>query len=204
MTATATTAPIARATTSAATTATTYVIDRVKLQELMTAAADGERAAVEPLFHALWPIVSAYAARFLGDAALAEDCAQESLVKLFGQLERFDRERDALTWALTHATWQCRTERRKRQRRAEDTTATATAALDTAFDERERLEHRELVRAALDTIAALPARDRDVIAAVLADDDELRKTLAPATFRKRLERALGRFRASWRSRYDTP
>jgi RNA polymerase sigma factor (sigma-70 family) len=172
---------------------------------MMTAAADGDRAAVEPLFQALWPIVAGYTARFVGDAALGEDCAQEALVKLFAQLERFDRERDALTWALTHATWQCRTERRKQQRRAEDRVDDShDIAPDDVIDERHRLEERQLVRAALDTLATLPARDRDVIGAVLADDDELRRAVAPATFRKRLERALGRFRASWRSRYDTP
>lgn len=167
----------------------------------MTAAADGDRAAVEPLFGALWPITVGYATRFLGDASIAEDVAQESLVKLFGQLERFDRDRDALTWALTHATWQCRTERRRHQRRGE-TNEVAGVASD-HVDERHRHEERELVLAALDTLASLPARDRDVIAAVLADDDELRRSLAPATFRKRLERALGRFRTSWRSRHGT-
>lgn len=178
----------------------------------MTAAADGDRAAVEALFGALWPIAVGYATRFLGNAALAEDCAQESLVKLFAQLDRFDRERDALTWTLTHTTWQCRTERRKRERRGEDiasTTATtanltATACGELAIDEREHVEERELVRAALDTLASLAPRDRDVIAAALTDDDEVRRALAPATFRKRLERALGRLRASWRSRYGTP
>ena len=162
----------------------------------MIAAADGDRAAVDPLFHALWPIALGYATRFLGNTALAEDCAQESLVKLFGQLDRFDRERDALTWTLTHATWQCRTERRKQQRRGED-----AAAVELAIDDRARLEERELIRAAIDTLAALPARDRDVIAALLTDDDELRRALAPATFRKRVERALARLRTSWRSRH---
>jgi RNA polymerase sigma-70 factor, ECF subfamily len=174
------------------------VIDRAEIQRLMTAAADGDRAAVDPLFHALWPIAVGYATKFLGNAALAEDCAQESLVKLFGQLDRFDRERDALTWALTHATWQCRTERRKTARRGE-----TDAPIEIAVDDRHRIEERELVHAALDTLAALPARDRDVIAAVLTDDDELRRALAPATFRKRLERALGRLRTSWRSRHGT-
>jgi RNA polymerase sigma factor (sigma-70 family) len=175
------------------------VIDRAEINRLMVAAAEGDRTAVEPLFNALWPIVAAYAARFLGNPSLAEDCAQEALVKLFAQLERYDRDRDALTWALTHATWQCRTERRKQQRRAE-----IGAAHERSYDDRERLEARELARAALDTLASLSPRDRDVIAAVVADDDELRRAIAPATFRKRLERALCRFRASWRSRYDTP
>jgi RNA polymerase sigma-70 factor (ECF subfamily) len=182
------------------------VIDRAEIQRLMVAAADGDRAAIDPLFHALWPIVSAYATRFLGNASLAEDCAQDSLVKLFGQLEHFDRERDALTWALTHATWQCRTERRKHQRRGEHVEVDARVLADACApigDERERHEERELVRAALATLATLPDRDRDIIAAVVTDDDELRRAIAPATFRKRLERALGRFRLSWRSRHGT-
>jgi RNA polymerase sigma-70 factor (ECF subfamily) len=174
------------------------VSDRAEIQRLMTAAADGERSAIDPLFQALWPITVSYATRLLGNPALAEDCAQESLVKLFGQLDRFDRERDALTWALTHATWQCRTERRRRQRRSEH-----GAEVELAIDDRVRLEERELVRAALDALASLEPRDREVIAAVLTDDDELRRALAPATFRKRLERALGRLRTSWRSRHGT-
>src|SRR5690349_20109678 len=104
---------------------------------MMAAAADGDRAAVEPLFRTLWPIALAYATRFLGNATLAEDCVQESLVKLFGQLERFDRDRDALTWALTHTTWQCRTERRRQERRREDATE-----VDLGYDESYRHEER--------------------------------------------------------------
>jgi RNA polymerase sigma-70 factor (ECF subfamily) len=175
-------------------------VDRAEIQRLMLAAADGDRAAVDPLFHALWPIAVGYATRFLDNAALAEDVAQDALVKLFGQLDRFERERDALTWMLTHTTWQCRTARRTRQRRAEDS---ADSGPEPMLDDRARLEERELMRAAVDTLATLPPRDRDVIAAMLADDDGLRRTLAPATFRKRLERALGRLRTSWRSRHGT-
>ena len=160
----------------------------------MSAAADGDRSAIDPLFHALWPLLVGYATRFLGDPALAEDAAQEAIVKLFGQLDHFDRERDALTWALTHATWQCRTLRRRVQRRAEVSAQVEPAA---------PYEDRELVRAALDTLAQLAPRDREVITAVLVDDDELRRALAPATFRKRLERALARLRTSWRSRHGT-
>jgi RNA polymerase sigma factor (sigma-70 family) len=174
------------------------VADRLQLQRWMTAAAEGDRTAIAPLFHALWPLSVDYATRFVGDASLAEDCAQEALARLFGQIDRFDRDRDALTWALTHVTWQCRTVRRQIQRRAE------TAALpDRSVDGRADAEERELVRVALATLATLAARDVEVIAAVLTDDDELRKTIPPATFRKRLERALSRLRMSWRSRHGT-
>jgi RNA polymerase sigma-70 factor (ECF subfamily) len=173
--------------------------DRAQLQRWMIAAADGDRAAVEPLFHALWPVAVGYATRFVGDAALAEDCAQDALVRLFGQVDRFDRDRDALTWTLTHVTWQCRTARRRVQRRAESPEST----IERGFDGAAVAEERELVRAALATLETLAPRDIEIIAAVLVDDDELRRAIAPATFRKRLERALGRLRTSWRSRHGT-
>ena len=165
----------------------------------MAAAAEGDRDAIDPLFQALWPIVLGYATRFLRDSTLAEDCTQESLVRLFGQLERYDRDRDALTWALTHATWQCRTARRRVQRRnecgdTEDHRVSDGAAVT---------EERELVRAALAALASLSPHDREIIVAAITDDEALRSTLAPATFRKRLERALGRLRTSWRSRHGT-
>ena len=162
----------------------------------MTAAADGDRSAVESLFAALWPVATRYATRLVGDAALAEDCAQEGLVALFGQLARFDRERDALSWALAIVTWHCRTARRKVQRRGE----VAEPADGSSTDDHEL---RDLTRAALAELDLLAPHDREVIAAAIGDDDELRRTLAPATFRKRLERALARLRTSWRSRHGT-
>lgn len=163
----------------------------------MAAAADGDRASIDPLFHALWPIVVAYTQRLVGPV-LAEDCAQDALVQLFSQLERYDRSRDALTWALTLATWQCRTARRRVQRRGE-----CGDLPHETFDGRSLAEERELVHAALETLATLPPRDVDVIAASILDDEALRATLEPATFRKRLERALTRLRLSWRSRHGT-
>jgi RNA polymerase sigma-70 factor, ECF subfamily len=174
------------------------VADRAQLQRWMTAAAEGDRAAIDPLFGALWPIAVRYATRFVGDAALAEDCAQEGLARLFGQLDRFDRTRDALTWALTHVTWQCRTARTRLARRGEQ-----SAMPEISFDGTALAEERELVRAALATLATLAPADIEVIVAVLTDDAELRSSLAPATFRKRLERALDRLRTSWRSRHGT-
>jgi len=176
------------------------VVDRAQLTAWMTAAADGDRAAVDPLFHALSPLAVAYATRMLGgDRALAEDCAQDALVGLFGQLERFDRARDALTWALTHVTWQCRTARRRRTRRAE---APLAYAPEPGLDGRTLAEERDLVRAALAELALLEPRDAEVIAAALTDADALRDALAPATYRKRLERALTRLRSAWRARHD--
>lgn len=165
----------------------------------MSAAADGDRTAIDPLFHALWPLAVRFATRFVGDSALAEDCAQEALVRLFGQLSRYDRERDALTWALTHVTWQARTARRKRERRNEVAESTAHGTIDGAA----LVEERELIRAAVEAMDSLAPRDVEIITAAISDDDELRRVIAPATFRKRLERAFARLRTSWRSRHGT-
>jgi len=177
------------------------MVDRAQLDRWMAAAADGDRGALDPLFAALWEPVLAYATRFLGDATLAEDVTQETLVRLFGQLDRYDRERDALTWTFAQATWQCRTARRRVQRRSE--VSAVSAAVESSSDGAALAEERELARAALAAIATLAPRDVEVIVAAIVDDDELRRMLKPATFRKRLERALGRLRLSWRSRHGT-
>ncbi|HEX3477298.1 MAG TPA: sigma-70 family RNA polymerase sigma factor [Kofleriaceae bacterium] len=182
------------------------MIDRAALDRWMAAAADGDRTAVAPLFHALWPVVVRYAARLVGDATLAEDCAQDALVQLFGQLDRYDRGRDALTWALTLTTWQVRSVRRRRARRGEldPGPRAADPERETAdpgsLDGASFVEHRDLVRAALAALESLGPRDLETITLAVTDAD---RAVAPATFRKRLERALGRFRTSWRSRHGT-
>jgi RNA polymerase sigma-70 factor, ECF subfamily len=200
------------------------VIDRAALDRWMAAAADGDRTAIAPLFQALWPVVVGYTTRLIGDHALAEDCAQDALVQLFGQIERYDRERDALTWALTLATWQCRTVRRRRTRRREvchlrdgDPAPAAPRSAHgsqlgsalvpglgpelVSIDGASMLERRDLVRAALAALDTLSAADIETI--TLAINDAERAAIAPATFRKRLERALSRLRTSWRSRHGT-
>jgi RNA polymerase sigma-70 factor (ECF subfamily) len=166
----------------------------------MAAAADGDRGALAPLFQSLWPTLVGYATRFVGNRALAEDCAQDALIQLFGQLDRYDRERDALTWALTLTTWQCRTVRRRQARRSD---GPPLGGVDgPSLDGCALVEHRDLVRAALATLDDLSARDVETLAIAVTDADRT-AALAPATYRKRLERALSRLRTSWRSRHGT-
>src|SRR5262249_51066505 len=109
-----------------------------------------------------------------------------------------DRGRDALTWALTLTTWQARSLRRRRTRRGELDARDGDGDAG-ALDGAQLVEQRDLVRAALAALEALSASDIETIALAVTDGD--RAAIAPATFRKRLERALARFRTSWRSRH---
>jgi RNA polymerase sigma-70 factor, ECF subfamily len=174
------------------------VVERQRLRAAVVAIADGDRAAFEPLFAALWPIVAAYCRRLLADDALAEDAAQDVMTRVFTRAGEYDAERDALTWVLGIATWECRTLRRRRQRRGETGLGDAPEAVVTADP-----AHRDLVRAAIAAVAALSPADAATITAAVLDDVDARACVAPATFRKRLERALARLRATWRSRHGT-
>lgn len=171
----------------------------------MSAAAEGDRAALEPLFQALWPLCASYATKLLaGERALAEDCAQEALVRLFGQLDRFDHTRDGLSWALAIVTWQCRTARRHLGRqRARGEGDGAQVPADLSADGRALVEDQQLVRLALAELDALEPADLEVITAALLDGGRLRDELEPATFRKRLQRAHARLRNAWRARHGS-
>jgi DNA-directed RNA polymerase specialized sigma24 family protein len=84
--------------------------ERARLSDLLARAADGDRAALDPLLVALWPRLRAFCARLVTPAD-ADDATQEALVKLCARLATYDRSRDAVTWALTLAAWECRTVR---------------------------------------------------------------------------------------------
>lgn len=174
--------------------------DRARRQatELLAALADGDRAAFAPLYASLWPRVQAFCRRTLASDADGDDAAQEALVKVFERAAEFDRGRDAMSWALGIAAWQCRTSRRQRRRRGE--VELPDEPLGGAAPE---LEERQLEAAAVEVLGQLRSGDIRAILAVVQGDESLRDGLPPATFRKRLERAVGRLRVAWRSRHGT-
>jgi|JI10StandDraft_1071094.scaffolds.fasta_scaffold03716_10 DNA-directed RNA polymerase specialized sigma24 family protein len=174
--------------------------ERARLSDLLARAADGDRAALDPLLAALWPRLRAFCARLVTPAD-ADDATQEALVKLCARLATYDRSRDAVTWALTLAAWECRTVRSRARRRAG---AVAVDGLTGGERPDELVARRELLEAARDVVGALSPGDAATLVAAWSEDRDGLGALAPATFRKRLERALGRFRASWRSRHDVP
>jgi len=166
----------------------------------MTRLADGDRAAVPVVFAVVWPLVRRFAARALGPlAADAEDVAQQALLRVFARAATFQPGRDPLPWILSMVAWECRTARTQARRRREvGPDALDALACGQSTPEQAALE-RDL-EAALDAmLGELGAADREALRAALGDPRPF--GVAPATLRKRLERALARLRVLWRARH---
>ncbi|MES1207028.1 MAG: sigma-70 family RNA polymerase sigma factor [Pseudomonadota bacterium] len=167
---------------------------RRRIQAWMVQFADGERAAFQPLFDALWPIVLSFTARTVASQADAEDAAQMAMLKVFSRIADFDRARDGLSWVLGIAGYEVMTVRKQRARRREAGPQALTAVPHDRADAEELMIGDELRQAALALVGELPDRDRAALAYAFAGES------APAdeTSRKRRFRALARLRAAWR------
>jgi RNA polymerase sigma-70 factor (ECF subfamily) len=174
---------------------------RRELQGLMARLADGDRAAFPPAFTLLWPVTRAFARSFLRDEAGAEDAAQQALIRVFLRAAEFDASRPALPWVLGVVANECRTQRRKTQRRREGPLEEADAHPHPGASPEESATGRDLERAALAVLDGLPASDVETILAHIGGGE--RPDLPPPTFRKRLERALKRLRRAWSERHGT-
>ena len=168
---------------------------RAALQRGMCRLADGDRDAFAPVFALLWPVLRAFAARALPAFAEAEDAAQSALVKVFARAAVFDPTREALPWALGIAAYECRTLRKARTRRREDLGAYPSEPADQRTPE-DIVVDRDLQAAAAEILGGLSALDAETLLAAARGERD-----PSATFRKRLERALARFRKEWRSRH---
>jgi RNA polymerase sigma-70 factor (ECF subfamily) len=167
---------------------------RAQLQRDLTALARGDRAAFDLVFGRVWPLVRGYAARCLPWEE-AEDAAQEALLRVFSRASEFDARRDALTWVLGVAAWQIRTHRTRARRRREEDLSAAGEREDAAPSPEAAAMARESEAALERALASLPTSDA---AALIAYARGERSDLPGPTFRKRVERALGRLRARWR------
>ncbi len=67
-------------------------------RELVAAARDGSRAALEVLFRRHWPRMHRLAFLVCHDASAAEDIAQEAFLAAVRALDRFDRRRPFAPW----------------------------------------------------------------------------------------------------------
>jgi RNA polymerase sigma-70 factor (ECF subfamily) len=168
-----------------------------RLQVLMVRLADGDRAAFEPIYEALWPVVRRFAERTLAGSPDAEDAAQVAFMKIFSRVSEFDPGRDAVTWVLGVAAHECRTFRQKQRRRREDPASAGERQASEPSPE-DAVLVRDLHAAIREVLGDLTAGDALTLRAVL---DERPPAVGAATFRKRVERALTRLRTAWSSRH---
>ena len=174
---------------------------RRELQDLLARLVEGDRAAFPPAFTLLWPATRSFARSFLRDEAGAEDAAQQALVRVFLRAAEFDPSRPALPWVLGIVANECRTLRRRTQRRREEPLDAAGVHPSPGATPEESATRGELERAVHAALGGLPPSD---VEAILAHVGEAERPAVPgATFRKRVERALKRLRQAWSERHGT-
>jgi RNA polymerase sigma-70 factor (ECF subfamily) len=166
--------------------------ERAELRALMKGLVDGDRSAFRPAFALLWPKLRAFALRYAG-AADGEDAAQRALMRVFARAGEYDPARDPLAWALGIAAWECRTARRKRARQKEDVAALVQQPDEVPTPEAAMID-AELRAAVAVVLGTLRPIDVETISALAKGE-----RLSGSTFRKRLQRALLRFRSAWRA-----
>ena len=165
--------------------------EREYLRARMTELADGDRAAFDQVYERVWPLVRGFVGRHLRSAE-AEDVAQEALLRVFARASEFDRDRDALAWILGIAAWQIRTHRTRERRRREESLDEEThdrRAIDPSPEEAAARRERDLLVG--QALAALGPSDAATLQSYMANE---RPAIAPATFRKRVQRAVERAR----------
>ena len=172
---------------------------RLAIQEELAALARGERAAFDPLFRRLWPLLRGFARRFFS-AEEADDVAQEALLRIFRRASEFDPGRNALPWVLGVVAWQVRTHRTRARRRREEPAEALPERESSAASPEEMALAAELTAALERALAELSPDDAATLLAYARGE---RPDLPGATFRKRVERALGRLRARWRIPHDS-
>jgi RNA polymerase sigma-70 factor, ECF subfamily len=171
---------------------------RKRLHDLLVRLADGDRQAFDPMFALLWPVVTRFAQRALGGSPDSEDVAQTALEKVLVRVPQFDRNRDGLSWVLAVTAWECRTMRQKQRRRREEVTSTSEP-VDALPSPEEAAIARDIEASLHEALGSLSALDAETLRAVLAGAPS---PVEPSTFRKRLQRALGRLRSVWSERHD--
>lgn len=172
---------------------------RSLLNRSFAALADGERGAFDPAYRTLWPLLVRLVTAMSADRMIAEDIAQQAMLKILARVSTFDRSKDALTWSMSIAVNEYRSYRRKLGNRAADQgewILPEPTDSDTPEAIAIRTNLSEAVRAVM---GHLQPQDLEVVVAAMYDGQ--RPTLTAAAFRKRLQRALAQSRLIWKRYY---
>jgi len=105
-----------------------------------------------------------------------------------------------MSWVLGIAAYQCKTLRRKSQRRREgfDGDEQLSDIATSEASPEDRLIAHDLDAAARDVLGMLSRQDIETLELVMSESRP-----DGATFRKRVERAMRRFREAWRAKHGT-
>jgi RNA polymerase sigma factor (sigma-70 family) len=170
----------------------------------VAAAVGGDRTALEHVVRAVQPLVHRLALRFFGCPSHADDATQEALVQVVTRLDRFDGRSAFTTWVYRVATNKFLSMARSPAERAaltfeefdEDLATTAPPAAAASTTDLDMQMTLAEIRIGC-TLAMLLCLDRDarmayILGAIAELDHESAAGIlgcAPATYRKRLERA---------------
>ncbi len=177
---------------------------RDDVQRAMTALAAGDRSAFRPVFVALWPLVQRFCERTLRDRDRGQDAAQAAMMKLLLNASDFDPARDAISWALGFAAFECLSARNRSVRSREQSDEEVLMKAETAEPDPEHaVIARDLRDAASAALAHLRPSDLAVLEAAFHGQGPPGSTGTAAAFRKRLQRALERLRVIWRHMHGT-
>lgn len=141
--------------------------------ELVTRAKDGDGAAFGVLVKRYLPAVYTFLVRYAGDESLAEDASQETFVKVWKNLKRFDETKPLRPWLLRIARNTANDTLRKKhstpfsrmfgkQEDENDTTFEETIADDAPLAP-ELFELKELTEMLQVALRELPERDRALL-----------------------------------------
>jgi len=158
------------------------------------AAQDGDSRAFEDLMIASERRVAQVAWRILGDAEEVKEAVQETFLRVFRHLKRYDEQRDFFGWLYRIAVNVCRDLDQRRRRRRIFTSIDDALPMTTQPGMNDDVV---LLRRAIDT---LPERER--LAIILRDIEELSTEdvaeilgNTPATVRVQISKARAKLRA---------
>ena len=172
--------------------------------ELVRAARDGDRRALDALLRRHHERIHLLCRRLCRDRGDAEDATQQALIAIVRGLPRYDGRAEFTTWSYRVTTNACLDELRRRARRPiavepvdGPTDGTAGSSVDHALDPElalERGEERSRVQQALDQLDEtfrVPVVLRDLVELDYAEIAEL-LDLPPGTVRSRISRGRAR------------
>ncbi len=168
----------------------------------MVRLANGDREAFDTVFEAVWPVVRRFSAQMIGEESMAEDLAQQTLLKVFSRVSTFDRDADALSWILGIAANECRTHLRRTGRKRNVTVPLerASEVPSGALTPLEEVEIGDLRSGVMAVLGELKPQELETIVAVIYESQ--RPRILPATFRKRWQRAIQSARDVWNQKHE--